>query len=242
MGEDVADLADRDDRAAGARGPLQNIAVRRGHREILAVGGAGKVLGARADERPRDHAADVQRIAQAARDPAKIIEPLQPESLLMRGDLEHRIGGGVADGLQRPQVLLAVVLDDRGARSVAIGENSGELAFARSAPRSAPAERREPSPGNSPSRSRPACRRSPNGRTACPCRAKSRFHSPIGRAAREARSPGGARPVEAFIAWPSPSASRRGNFSGPRRNPSRSPRPSAQASAIWPSVSAPSSP
>ena len=58
--------------------------------KILAVGGAGEVLGARADEGPRDHAADVQRIAEAARDPAELIEPLEPESLLMRGDLEAR--------------------------------------------------------------------------------------------------------------------------------------------------------
>ena len=130
MGENVADLADRYDRAAGAGGALQNIALRRRHGEILAVGGAGEVLGARAEERPRDHAADVQGIAQPPRNPAKIVEPFKPESLLMRGDLEHRVGGGVADGLQRPQVLLAIVLDHRGARGVAVGEYPGELAFA----------------------------------------------------------------------------------------------------------------
>ena len=65
MGEYVADLADRDDCAARARGPLQEIAVRRRNGEILAVGGSREVLGARAEERPGDHAPDLQRIAEA---------------------------------------------------------------------------------------------------------------------------------------------------------------------------------
>ena len=39
--------------------------------EILAVGGADEILGARADERPGDHPADVQRIAESARDAAE---------------------------------------------------------------------------------------------------------------------------------------------------------------------------
>ena len=47
MGEDVADLPDRDDRAARLSRPLQEIAVRRGNREILAVRGADEVLGVR---------------------------------------------------------------------------------------------------------------------------------------------------------------------------------------------------
>src|SRR5262249_30411488 len=63
MGEDVADLADRDDGAAGAGRSLQKVSVRRGNGEILAIGGAGKVLGARAEERTGDHAPDPQRIA-----------------------------------------------------------------------------------------------------------------------------------------------------------------------------------
>src|SRR5208282_6164408 len=62
MGEDIADLADRDDRPARARRPLQEIAVRRGNREILAIGGANEVPGARADEGTGDDAADVEGI------------------------------------------------------------------------------------------------------------------------------------------------------------------------------------
>src|ERR1700722_6114506 len=127
MGEDVADLADRDDSAACASGTLQNIASRRRHGEILAVGGARKFLDARADEGTRDHAPDLQRIAQPARDPAEIIKPLKSKSLLVRGDLEHRVGGRVTDRFQRPQVLLTVIVDHSGARSVAVSENPGEL-------------------------------------------------------------------------------------------------------------------
>src|SRR5208282_6493317 len=67
MSEDVADLADRDDRATRARRPLQEIAVRRGNREILAMRSADEILRASADEGPSDDAPDVERIAQSAR-------------------------------------------------------------------------------------------------------------------------------------------------------------------------------
>ena len=73
MGEDVADLADRDDGASRLRGALQEIAVRRRHGEVLAMGRADEILRIRPDERPRDNASDVQRIAKAARDAAKLI-------------------------------------------------------------------------------------------------------------------------------------------------------------------------
>src|SRR5580693_569115 len=129
MGEDVSDLADRYHRAAGAGGALQYIALRRRHSEILAVRGPGEVLAARAEERTRDHAPYLQGIAEPARDPAKIIKALKPESLLMRRNLEHRVGGRVANGFQRSQVLFAVLLDHCGARSVAIGENPRQLSF-----------------------------------------------------------------------------------------------------------------
>src|SRR5262249_36233944 len=113
MGEDVADLADRDDGAACARRPLQQVAVGWENREILAIRRAREVLSARADEWPGDDPTDVEGIAEAARDSAEVVETLEPESLLVGGDLEHRVGGGVADGLQRPEVLFAVICDDR---------------------------------------------------------------------------------------------------------------------------------
>ena len=100
MGEDVADLADRDDRApAPAPRAARILPSGGGMAKSLRFGVRAKSLGARPNERARDHPADVQRIAQAPRDPAEIVEPLEPESLLVRGDLEHRIGRGVADRL-----------------------------------------------------------------------------------------------------------------------------------------------
>ena len=84
------------------RGPLEEIAVRRRHGEILATRRADEILRRSADERPRDHPADVEPIAEAAADPAEFIEPLEAEGLLVRGDLENRIGRGVADRFPRP--------------------------------------------------------------------------------------------------------------------------------------------
>ena len=74
-----------------------------------------------------------ERIAEPARDPAELVEPLEPERLLVRGDLEHGVGRGVADRLQRAQMLLAEFLDDRRARGVAIAENAGQARLPRSA-------------------------------------------------------------------------------------------------------------
>ena len=70
-----------------------------------------------------------KRIAEAARDAAELVEPLEPEGLLMRGDLEHGIGRGVADRLPRPQVLLAELLDDVGARGVPVAEDARKPAL-----------------------------------------------------------------------------------------------------------------
>ena len=226
MGEDVADLADRDDRAARAARPAAGDCRRAADTaKSLRLAVRTKSLALRADEGPGDDAADVERIAEPARDAAEIIEPLEPEGLLVRGDLQHRVGRGVADRLQRPQVLLAVVLDDRRARGVAVGENARQACPRRSARRSALRERRGSSRENSPSRNRPAFRQSPNGRTACPCRARSRRHSPTGRAARGAQSP-------AARGRSRPSSHGRGRAprgaaasSGPRLRPSRSPLP-----------------
>ena len=102
MGEDVADLADGDDGAASLRRALQEIAVGRRHGEILAVRRADEIIRGPADKGPRDDPPDPERIAETARDAAELIEPLEPEGFLMRGDLEHRVGRGVADRLSRP--------------------------------------------------------------------------------------------------------------------------------------------
>ena len=65
-----------------------------------------------ADEGPRDDAADAERIAELSADLADLVEPLEPEMLFVRADLKHGIGGGVADRLAGPDVLLAELLDD----------------------------------------------------------------------------------------------------------------------------------
>ena len=134
MGEDVADLADRDDCAPRLRGALQEVAVRRRHGEILAMGRADEVLGrldptnGRAITRPM-----FKRIAKPARDAAEIVESLEAERLLVRGDLEHRIGRGVADRLPGPEVLLAKLLDDHGAGGMPSPRMPGSLPSAISA-------------------------------------------------------------------------------------------------------------
>ena len=105
-------------------GALQEITVRRRHGEVLAMSRADEILRVRPDERPRDNPSDVQRIAKAARDAAKLVKPLEPERLLVRGDLEHRIRRCVADRLAGADMLFAKLLDDHGAGCVPIPENS----------------------------------------------------------------------------------------------------------------------
>src|SRR5579883_1633298 len=102
MGENVADLADRDDVAPRFGGALEKIAGRRRDGEVLAPRRARKFAGAAAEKRARNDAADLERIAELSRDAAKIVEPIEAERLFMRGDLQHRIRRRVADRLQSP--------------------------------------------------------------------------------------------------------------------------------------------
>ena len=62
---------------------------------------------------PRDHAADrVLAGEDPARDPAAVVELLERDRLLVRGDLEDRVGARVDDPLAGALVLLAELLDD----------------------------------------------------------------------------------------------------------------------------------
>ena len=124
MGEDVADLADGDDLAAMRDHPVEQGRLGRRHGKILAVRRAAEGLAGLADERPGDHAADMQRVAQVPHHLAEIIEALEPEMLLMRGDLQNGVDGSVADRHAGPDMLLAEILDHRGSRRVAIGEDA----------------------------------------------------------------------------------------------------------------------
>ena len=66
-----------------------------------------------ADERPRDHAPDRVLAGQdLAGDLARLVELLERDRLLVRGDLEDRVGRGVDDPFARALVLLAELLDD----------------------------------------------------------------------------------------------------------------------------------
>ena len=136
MGENVADLADRDDRAAGLRGALQEGCRRAAARRNPCGWACGRSPSRVSPTKGRAITRPIfKRIAETPRDAAELVEPLEPERLLVRGDLKDRVGRGVADRLQRPHVLLAEFLDDGGAGGVAVAENAGELALARSARR-----------------------------------------------------------------------------------------------------------
>ena len=78
-----------------------------------------------ADERPRDHAADrVLAREDLARLPAALVQLLERDRLLVRGDLEDGVRRRVDDPLARLLVLLAELLDDLGARRRLVAEHA----------------------------------------------------------------------------------------------------------------------
>ena len=106
------DLPDAVHRHAGLADERQVVRLPRLEREVVAVRRALVVPGL-ADERPRDHAADgVLAGEDLAGDAAAVVELLERDRLLVRGDLEDRVGGRVDDPLPRLLVLLAELLDD----------------------------------------------------------------------------------------------------------------------------------
>ena len=92
MGEDIADLADADDAPTGGHHPVQQRRFGWRNRIVAPIGGAFETPGIVADKGPGDDPADVQRIDQAPRDLAGLVEPVEPEGGFVGGDLEHRIG------------------------------------------------------------------------------------------------------------------------------------------------------
>ncbi len=174
-----------------------------------------------------------------ARRPADFEQPLEAERLFVRGDLQHRIGGGVEDRLAGSDMLLAILGDDVGAGSMLEAEHAGEPATGDQRLGDRGWDRwngvREVAPFE---RHRHAGR-FPNGRTACPCpceRSVAAPQRPVGRVGRS--RPGGNVPLASSTASPRPSAERLGNVSC--RRPGT--RPAAQASAMWPTVFDPASP
>ena len=61
----------------------------RRHGIVAPVGGALEIGRRLAEERSCDHASDVERVDELSHDFTEIVEPFEPEMVLVRGDLEH---------------------------------------------------------------------------------------------------------------------------------------------------------
>jgi len=126
VGENVADLADRDDGAARLREAIEKRGRRRHHGIILAVGGAGEIAGSSADEGAGNDAADVQFIGQFAGNPADVIEMLEAEAFFVRCNLDDTVSTCIDNRLAAAHVFRAEFLDDLGAGGVLVSENAGK--------------------------------------------------------------------------------------------------------------------
>ena len=111
MGVDVLDLADGIDRDAGLHEALEDGFLVRQIGEVLAVFGAFEAAGF-ADEGAGDDPAHAQGVAEAAGDLAIAVEFGHGHDLLVGGDLEDAVGGGVANQRAGLEMLLAEFLDD----------------------------------------------------------------------------------------------------------------------------------
>src|SRR4051812_32837206 len=126
MSKNIVNLSNRDDIAALGRGDIQNGRLRRRYRKIAPVRGSPEILAPHTNEGPGDYTTDIEGIDQPAGDRADLVKPLQPKTLLMRGDLEHAIRRAVADRLSGLQVLLAELLDDLGSGGMPVAQNTGK--------------------------------------------------------------------------------------------------------------------
>ena len=113
-GEDVVDLPDAVHLVARLAHEGQVVRLPRLERPVVAVRRAG-VVARLTHERPGDHAPDrVLAGEDLSGDPAGLVELLERNRLLVRGDLEDRVGRRVHDPLAGLLVLLAELLDDLG--------------------------------------------------------------------------------------------------------------------------------
>src|SRR3954447_2032312 len=124
MGEDVVDLSDGDDGAMLRHGDIQNGRLRGRHGKVAAVGGSLEIAAGCTDERSRDHAADIEGIDQPARDRTNVIKPLQPEALLMRGNLKYAVRRRVTDRLPGLHVLVTELFDDLCSGGVPVAQDT----------------------------------------------------------------------------------------------------------------------
>ena len=181
-------------------------------REVVPVRRA-HVVPRRARERARDHAADrVLAREELARDLAACVELVERHRVLVRGDLEDRVRGGVDDPLARLLVLLAELLDDLRPGGGLVAEHAARRSVHEGVDhvvREAVRVGRE-RPGRS---RRPSA---PSGRSSCPCPSSARA------AGRRRR----ARPAAAG----SPRAARRSRGRAPPGSADRGRRPLSRRS------------
>ena len=114
--EQVRDLPDRDHRHTSVRQAVEQRWLGRRHRVVVPVRRA-HVRARRPDKRPGDHAANAKAVDDDA--VGGLAHPVQLghwHDVLVRGNLEHAVGGGVNDGLAGGDVRVAEPLDDLGAR------------------------------------------------------------------------------------------------------------------------------
>jgi hypothetical protein len=124
--EDVVDLADGHDITTVTLGNVQERAFRGRNGEIPAVRGPLESGPGSADEWSRNDAPYIKGIDQSARGLTDIVKAFEPKDVLMRCDLEHTIGGSVADRLAALHVALAKFGDDLRPRCMAVSENPGQ--------------------------------------------------------------------------------------------------------------------
>jgi len=87
----------------------------------VAVAGAA-VVAVLAQERTRDHAADIVWLDQLEGRFAHGVQALQAEVFFVGGDLHHRVARGIDDDLAGGDMLVAVLVDDVGARGVTVAQ------------------------------------------------------------------------------------------------------------------------
>jgi len=118
----VPDLAHRMGHAPRPLHPVQQRGRRRRDRKVAPVPRPPEIP-RRPQERPRDRPPHPHRMKPRRQIAAQPDQPLQPEHLFMRGNLEHAVGARIADGPPRPQMLGPQPVDDLRPRGMAIAKD-----------------------------------------------------------------------------------------------------------------------
>ena len=121
--KDVTDFAHSMGRPTRLCRPIQQGRRGRGHGVIVAVGGAVERL-RRAGEGPRNHTAHVHRVQMRGKRGTKRKQTVKAKTFLVRGNLEHAIGRGVADRPTSFQMRFNMLGDDGHARRMAVAQDT----------------------------------------------------------------------------------------------------------------------